>query len=61
MKILVKEELCKSVAEICSSDGMMTMCFIFGKELIWVICVYAVPSGKPDIQKDKFCDKVINK
>ena len=58
--MLVKEELCDSVVEIQRSDRMMTMCLIFGEEMIWVMCVYEFQSGKPDIQKDKFYDKLIH-
>ena len=36
----------------------MTMCLIFGEEMIQLIYVYASQSGKLDIQKDKFYDKV---
>ena len=28
--------------------------------MVWVICVRAPESGKPDIQKDKFYDKVVH-
>ena len=54
---LVKE-LCESVVEIQRrSDRMMTMCLVFGEDMIWVISIYAPQSGKPDLQKDKFYDK----
>ena len=36
----------------------MTMCLIFGKEMIWVICVHEPQSGKPDIQ-NKFYDELV--
>ena len=59
VEILIKEELCESVVEIQKkSDQMMTMRLIFGEEMIQVICVYA-PHGKPDIQKDKFIDELV--
>ena len=38
---------------------MMTMCLIFVEEIIRVICVHASQNGKPDIQKDKFYDKLV--
>ena len=54
---LLVKDLCESVDEIQKrSDRMMIMCLIFGEEIIWMICVYASQSGKPDIQKDKFYD-----
>ena len=37
----------------------MTMHLIFEEETIWVICIYAPQSGKPDIQKDKFYNELI--
>ena len=40
---------------------MMTMCILFGEEMIWVISVYAPQSGKPDIQMNKFYDKLVLK
>ena len=41
---------------------MMTMCLIFGEEMIPMICVYALQcgNGKPDIQKDKFYDELVH-
>ena len=33
---------------------------IFGKKIIWVICVYTPQSGKPDIQKEKFYDELVH-
>ena len=57
---LAKEELCESVVEIYRSDRIMTMCFIFGEEMIQVICVCAPQSGKSDKQKDKFYDEQVN-
>ena len=61
MGILVKEELCESVAEIRKrSDRMITMSLVFGEDMIRVICVYAPLSGKPDIQKDKFDDELVH-
>ena len=59
MEILVKE-LCESVVQIERSNRMMTMCLTFGKGMIWVICVYATQSGRPDIQKKKFYDKLVH-
>ena len=59
--ILVKEEMCESVVEIRRrSDRRMTMCLIFGEEMMRVICVYASQSGKPDIQKNKFYDEMVH-
>ena len=59
--ILVKEELCESVVEIRRrSDRIMTMCLIFWKEMIRLICVYLPQSEKPDIQKDKFYDELVH-
>ena len=40
---------------------MITMCLIFEKKIIRVICVHVPQSGKPDIQKDKFYDKLVDK
>ena len=57
---MVKEELSESVVEIRRSDRMMTMCLIFGEEMIRVICVYAPQNKKPDIQKHEFYDKLIH-
>ena len=37
----------------------MTMCLIFGEEMMWIICVFEPQSGKPDMQKDKFYDKLV--
>ena len=31
------------------------------QEMIWVISVYAPQSGKPDIKKNKFYDKLVHK
>ena len=48
--ILVKEKLCESVVKKhIRIDRMMTMCLIFGEEMIRVTCVYALQSGRPDI------------
>ena len=60
VRILFKEELVSAV-KIHRSDRMITICPIFGKEIIRVICVYTFYSEKPDIQKDKFHDKLVHK
>ena len=58
--ILVKEELCENVFEISRSDRMITICLMYGEEMIQVICVYAPQSGKPDIQKNKFYIELVH-
>ena len=64
VRILVKEELYESVVEIRRrSNRMIAMSLtslIFEEKMIQVICVYVPQSGKPDVQKDIFYDKVLH-
>ena len=57
--VLVKEELCKNVVEVRRrSDRVMAMSFVFGEEVVRVICAYAPQSGRTDIEKERFYEEL---
>ena len=58
--MLVKEELCENVVEIRRRcDRVMAIGLVFGEEVVRVICAYAPQSGKPDSEKERFCEEMV--
>ena len=57
--ILVKEELCENVGEVRRRcDRVMVIGFVFGEEVVRMICAYAPQSGKPDSEKERFYEEM---
>ena len=55
--VLVKEELCEKVVEVRrKSDRVMTVVMALEEEVVRIICVYGLQSGRTGAEKERFYD-----
>ena len=57
MGVLVKEELCEKVVEVRRKSGrVMTVVMALEEEVVRIICVYGLQSGRTGAEKERFYD-----